>query len=54
MKSNPISANYNNKLGEIGAQLNEVDSEDDLYKNTLLGDKICTESFSLFDEIEYN
>lgn len=54
MKSNPISANLNNKLSEIGAQLNEVDSENDLNKNTLLGDKICTESISLFDEIDFN
>ena len=52
MLSNPIKANFNNKFKDIGEELRNVSLEDiSLQNNTLIGDVVSLESFSLLEGI---
>lgn len=54
MLSNPIKANYNNKLKDIGEQLCNISLDIGLQKNNILGDNVSIESFSLFESIDFD
>ena len=47
MRSNPLTANYNNKLKDIGEQFGDTTN------NTILGTELTQRSFSLFDGINF-
>ena len=46
MRSNPLTANYNNKLKDIAEQFEDTN-------NTVLGAKITQESYTLFDGVSF-
>lgn len=55
MLSNPIQANYNIKLKDIGKQIrNEKNNNLDSLNNSIIGDKININDFSLFKGINFD
>lgn len=55
MRSNPLIANYNNKLKDLGEQLVASSPEKKAFHdNLIIGDAITLESFSLFEDLVFD